>query len=107
MTGHTWQSMKHRYKAQLAKKQTAAVEAEKPEGSKTAEEKTEVINYLDVVVTILLFLVVFFGHMLVCFHYCFVFLVRIFKVKFDFKYTEYFHDIIKLKQHLVKVTETE
>ncbi|XP_031587247.1 telomeric repeat-binding factor 2-interacting protein 1 isoform X1 [Oreochromis aureus] len=42
VTGHTWQSMKHRYKAQLAKKQTAAVEAEKPEGSKTAEEKTEV-----------------------------------------------------------------
>lgn len=52
--------MKHRYKAQLAKKQTAAVETEKPEDSKTAEEKTEVINYLDVVVTILLFLVVFF-----------------------------------------------
>uniref|UniRef100_A0A3P8Q6G2 Telomeric repeat-binding factor 2-interacting protein 1 n=1 Tax=Astatotilapia calliptera TaxID=8154 RepID=A0A3P8Q6G2_ASTCA len=60
VTAHTWQSMKHRYKAQLAKKQTAAVEAEKPEDSKTAEEKTEVINYLDVVVTILLFLVVFF-----------------------------------------------
>lgn len=52
--------MKHHYKAQLAKKQTAAVEAEKPEDSKTAEEKTEVINYLDVVVMILLFLVVFF-----------------------------------------------
>lgn len=60
MTAHTWQSMKHRYKAQLAKKQTAAVEVEKPEDSKTAEEKTEVINYLDVVVVILLFLVVFF-----------------------------------------------
>uniref|UniRef100_A0A3P8Q4T3 Telomeric repeat-binding factor 2-interacting protein 1 n=1 Tax=Astatotilapia calliptera TaxID=8154 RepID=A0A3P8Q4T3_ASTCA len=42
VTAHTWQSMKHRYKAQLAKKQTAAVEAEKPEDSKTAEEKTEV-----------------------------------------------------------------
>ncbi|KAL3978349.1 gamma-aminobutyric acid receptor subunit pi [Sarotherodon galilaeus] len=42
VTGHTWQSMKHRYKAQLAKKQTAAVEAEKPEDNKTAEEKTEV-----------------------------------------------------------------
>lgn len=60
VTAHTWQSMKHRYKAQLAKKQTATVEAEKPEDSKTAEEKTEVINYLDAVVTILLFLVVFF-----------------------------------------------
>lgn len=42
VTAHTWQSMKHRYKAQLAKKQTAAVEEEKPEDSKTAEEKTQV-----------------------------------------------------------------
>lgn len=80
--------MKHHYKAQLAKKQTAAVEAEKPEDSKTAEEKTEVINYLDVVVTILLFLVVFF-------------------VKFDFKYTGYFHDIIKLKQYLVSDRDSD
>uniref|UniRef100_A0A3P9C8D3 Telomeric repeat-binding factor 2-interacting protein 1 n=1 Tax=Maylandia zebra TaxID=106582 RepID=A0A3P9C8D3_9CICH len=45
VTAHTWQSMKHRYKAQLAKKQTAAVEAEKPEDSKTAEEKTELEPY--------------------------------------------------------------
>ncbi|XP_030585579.1 LOW QUALITY PROTEIN: telomeric repeat-binding factor 2-interacting protein 1-like [Archocentrus centrarchus] len=42
VTSHSWQSMKYRYKARLAKKQTGATKVEKTEGSKTAEEKTEV-----------------------------------------------------------------
>lgn len=42
VTSHSWQSMKYRYKARLAKKQTGAMKVEKTEGSKTAEEKTEV-----------------------------------------------------------------